>query len=95
MIWWDTFSRQMMSTFCCPRGDSFCSRTRSELGYDDACTACWRSEGGRSEWDSVALQYTYGRDNFHGPTLGERIERQYADAKSAGVDAEPVGSRWV
>jgi hypothetical protein len=43
----------------------------------------------------VRLQFTYGREDFHGPTLGERIDQQLKDAKEGGVDAEPVGTRWV
>lgn len=44
---------------------------------------------------TVRLTYTYGREDFHGPTLGERIEQQWKDVKEGGVDAEPVGPRWV
>lgn len=36
-----------------------------------------------------------GREEFHGPTIRERFDRQVAEAKAAGIDATPVGTRWV
>lgn len=44
---------------------------------------------------TVDIGFTHGKDNFHGPTIGERQRKQVADAKAAGIDAQPVGSRWV
>lgn len=44
---------------------------------------------------SAAIQFTYGKDEFHGPTLGERIEQQQKDCAADGVRMEPVGNRWV
>lgn len=44
---------------------------------------------------TISLGFSYGKDDFHGPTLKERQERQIAEAKSAGINPEPVGSRWV
>lgn len=46
---------------------------------------------------SVNLGFTYGKAEFHGDTVKQRIERQEADIKAAGLEGrvEPVGSRWV
>lgn len=44
---------------------------------------------------SVRLGFTHGKDDFHGPTIKERQETQVAQAKAAGINAEPVGNRWV
>lgn len=42
------------------------------------------------------FHYPYGgREEFHGPTIRERQERQISEAKSVGLDPEPVGTRWV
>lgn len=39
--------------------------------------------------------FTYGKEDFHGPTIGERARQQVAQAEAAGIKAEPVGSRWI
>ena len=39
--------------------------------------------------------YTYGKEDFHGPTVVERQREQMRQAESAGIKAEPVGQRWV
>jgi hypothetical protein len=44
---------------------------------------------------SIRLGFTYGKQDFHGPTIKERQETQVAQAKAAGVEARPVGTRWV
>lgn len=44
---------------------------------------------------SIRLGFTYGKEDFHGPTVRERQEQAVRDAKEAGVDITPVGSRWV
>lgn len=44
---------------------------------------------------TVNLGFTYGKQDFHGPTIKERQNKQMADARSAGINAEPVGSRWI
>lgn len=49
----------------------------------------WRTNGG------LSVHYPYGRDQFHGQTIRERQEKQIADARSAGIEPEPVGTRWV
>jgi hypothetical protein len=43
----------------------------------------------------VRIGFTYGKDNFHGDTIGERQRKTVADAAANGIKAEPVGSRWV
>lgn len=44
---------------------------------------------------SVRLGFTHGKEDFHGPTIKERQDNQVAQAKAAGINAEPVGNRWV
>ena len=44
---------------------------------------------------TVRLGFTYGQEDFHGPTIKERQEKTVRDAKINGYNAEPVGSRWV
>ena len=44
---------------------------------------------------SVRLGFSHGKEDFHGPTIKERQEAQVAQAKAAGINAEPVGNRWV
>ena len=42
---------------------------------------------------SVNLGFTYGRDNFHGPTIGERQRDILANAERNGVVPEYVGNK--
>ena len=44
---------------------------------------------------TIRLGFTYGRDDFHGPTIRERQEQTVRDAKINGYNPEPVGTRWV
>lgn len=44
---------------------------------------------------TIRIGFTHGKEDFHGPTIKERQEAQVAQAKSAGIDAQPVGTRWV
>jgi len=44
---------------------------------------------------TIRLGFTYGKDDFHGPTIRERQAKTVSDAKINGYNAEPVGSRWV
>jgi hypothetical protein len=44
---------------------------------------------------TIRLGFTYGKDNFHGDTIGERQRKTVEDAKINGYDAVPVGSRWI
>lgn len=39
---------------------------------------------------TVGLQFTYGKEAFHGPTVGERADKQVADARGAGLDPVPA-----
>lgn len=44
---------------------------------------------------SIRLGFSHGKEDFHGPTIKERQEQQVAQAKAAGINAQPVGNRWV
>jgi hypothetical protein len=44
---------------------------------------------------SVRLGFTHGKEDFHGPTVRERQVMQEKQAASAGIKAEPIGTRWV
>ena len=35
----------------------------------------------------------YGKENFHGPTIGERATHQIETARAAGLDPVPVGHK--
>lgn len=43
---------------------------------------------------TVSLRFTYGKDDFHGPTIRERIAETEADALANGITAEPVSQGW-
>jgi len=44
---------------------------------------------------SVSIGFTYGKEDFHGPTVSERQKKIVTEAESKGIQAEPVGTRWV
>lgn len=46
---------------------------------------------------SVGIKYTYGREQFHGPTIKEQNEQQWKEWEKQGIadDISPVGERWV
>lgn len=44
---------------------------------------------------TIDIGFTYGKSDFHGPTVRERQREQVAQAAAAGIDAQPVGTRWV
>lgn len=44
---------------------------------------------------TIHVGFSHGKEDFHGPTIKERQDHQVAQAKSAGINAEPVGTRWV
>lgn len=48
-------------------------------------------ETARRVFGDALIKFTYGKEAFHGPTIGERVEKQLKDAPNA----EFVGSRWV
>ena len=39
---------------------------------------------------TVNLGFTYGKDNFHGPTIKERQDKIISDARGAGINAVPA-----
>ena len=43
---------------------------------------------------SVRLGFTYGKQDFHGPTVRERQRKQVEDAAIHGINAEPV-TNWM
>lgn len=43
----------------------------------------------------VSLGFTMGKEDFHGPTVGERQKQIVADAAAAGRTIEPYGQRWI
>jgi len=43
---------------------------------------------------TVRLGFTYGKQDFHGPTIRERQQKQLADAVAGGINAEPV-TNWM
>lgn len=43
----------------------------------------------------VRIGFTHGKEDFHGPTIAERQRKTVSDAAINGINAEPVGSRWV
>lgn len=44
---------------------------------------------------TIDIGFTHGKVNFSGPTIGERQRKIVDDAKKKGIDAAPVGNRWV
>ncbi len=58
------------------------------------CGYCLKKLPGYGEL-TLSMHFTYGKSEFHGPTLKERQERQITEAKTAGLDPTPVGKRWV
>lgn len=44
---------------------------------------------------TVSIGFTYGKSDFHGPTIAERQRKTVEDARVNGYNAEPMGSRWV
>jgi hypothetical protein len=43
---------------------------------------------------TIRLGFTYGQEDFHGPTIGERQRKTVEDARINGVNAEPV-TNWM
>lgn len=46
---------------------------------------------------SIGIRYTYGREQFHGPTIKEQNDKQWAEWRKQGIadHIAPVGPRWV
>lgn len=70
------------------------------------CTTCgdtWtfdvrparRTECFRCHVRGIRLGFTYGKEDFHGPTVRERQKAQEAEMSAKGVDFAPVGRKWV
>jgi len=38
----------------------------------------------------VRIGFTYGKEDFHGPTIKERQDKQVQDAIAGGYDPQPV-----
>ena len=72
----------MMESVC-----KTCQQTYEPARHSGECFKC--------HVKGVTIGYTYGKENFHGPTIKERQEQQVRDAAANGVKAEPVGTRWV
>lgn len=75
----------MQDFTCVPCGRSFQAEELPRRG--EVCFRC--------HVKTIRLGFTYGQEDFHGPTIRERKEKTVADAKINGYNAEPVGSRWV
>lgn len=54
-----------------------------------------RTECMKHHLQGLRFGFTHGKADFHGPTVRERQQRQVADAKEAGREIAPVGTRWV
>lgn len=75
----------MQDFTCVPCGRPFLAEELPRRG--EVCFRC--------HVKTIRLGFTYGQEDFHGPTIRERQEKTVADAKINGYNAEPVGSRWV
>jgi len=62
------------------------AHSQTHKSYDPDCFAC--------KVQTVGLQFTYGKQDFHGPTIGERQVKQYEECKADGVDIAPVQKTW-
>ena len=49
----------------------------------------------RCHLNNIRIGFAHGQENFHGDTIGEKQRKAVADAKAAGLNPEPVGTRWV
>lgn len=62
-----------------------------DLGPDN-CFGCkmryWKQRG-------VPAKFTYGKKDFHGPTIRERRDLMVREAAEIGIKPEPAGVRWV
>lgn len=43
----------------------------------------------------IRLGFTYGKEDFHGPTVRERAQKQINDAKANGLEPAYIGRQWV
>lgn len=49
----------------------------------------------RCHIQGIKFAYTYGKADFHGPTVVERQRKLVEDNAAKGNTIEPVGKRWV
>jgi hypothetical protein len=76
----------LMMTFVCEQcNKTFYDETLPRRG--EVCFGC--------HIRSLHLQFSYGKEDFHGPTVKQRQDEQMRLATEAGIKAEPVGQRWV
>jgi hypothetical protein len=43
---------------------------------------------------TIRLGFTHGKEDFHGPTIGERQRQTVSEAAAKGINAEPV-TNWM
>jgi hypothetical protein len=73
--------------------DGLCARCEDAAHaaqHPEPVPACFACKVG-----SISLGFTWGREDFHGPTIRERQREQERVCAEEGVKAEPVGTRWV
>ena len=75
----------VMTLFCEDCGDKFEVETLPRRG--SVCFKC--------HLRGVRIGFTYGKQDFHGPTVRERASKQIEEAKSAGLEPAYVGKQWV
>jgi hypothetical protein len=73
-------------------GHSVCTNCRKTWTFD---VKPKRSECFKCHLDGISLGFTYGKEDFHGPTIRERQQEMVAGAERTGTKIEPVGKRWV
>lgn len=80
-------------TFECPTHGAFEDFfTMGEAPREAACPDCFTFS---PRVFGAVIKFTYGKQDFHGPTIGERHEQHMKECAAAGIKAEPVGTRWV
>lgn len=67
-----------------------CNSTETYDGDPPKRTSCYKHH-----LKSMRLGFTWGKEQFHGPTIREQQAKQVADAAEAGREIRPVGQRWV
>ena len=43
----------------------------------------------------IRLGFTYGKEDFHGPTVRERQKAHESEMRAKGIDFAHVGKTWV
>jgi len=89
-------------TYRCPdHGDFTVEQSMSETTASATCRRKLSCEKASPKVLGAALQFTYGRANFHdgpdgtGETVRETGQRWMSEAKAAGLNPEPAAARWV